>query len=196
MVIAGTQGCGKTTHAETLRQLFGCTHIVEEWDGRSPLEPGALALTDLSVAHVWSPERVSDQDVRSRVRESTDAEKAIVNLVHRDAKSEDDCRGWHAGEPDVEAIESVDDEAARSWIAARWRGDAATVLSFAGQLLAAGEAQTMDGAIRRARECWQRLLLDDQFGGSSIGLPGNSAVEALHRRLRRDPKAGPCSDSK
>lgn len=38
------QGAGKSTHAAELAQLFGCTTVVDEWDGTSEVPDGALVL--------------------------------------------------------------------------------------------------------------------------------------------------------
>jgi hypothetical protein len=45
VVVYGARGCGKTRNKEDLRKALGCTHIVDDWDGRA-LGPGALALTN------------------------------------------------------------------------------------------------------------------------------------------------------
>lgn len=47
VIVCAPQGAGKSRASETLRKRFGCTHIVDEWDGVTPLAPGALALTNL-----------------------------------------------------------------------------------------------------------------------------------------------------
>lgn len=44
LVIYGPQGCGKTRNASALADHFRCTMIVDDWDGRSALPDGALAL--------------------------------------------------------------------------------------------------------------------------------------------------------
>jgi len=46
------QGAGKSTHAAELARLLGCTSVVDEWDGSSPVPDGALVLaqTDVLVA--------------------------------------------------------------------------------------------------------------------------------------------------
>lgn len=49
VVISAPQGAGKTRHAEQLREMFGCTCIVDDWDGCSVPPPGALVLTHLPV---------------------------------------------------------------------------------------------------------------------------------------------------
>ena len=46
IIITGSQGSGKTTHAKALMQHFGCDILVDDWDGRSPLLDGTLALTN------------------------------------------------------------------------------------------------------------------------------------------------------
>ena len=45
-VCAG-QGSGKSAHAEALRKMFGCTSIVDDWDGESDVPARALVLTNL-----------------------------------------------------------------------------------------------------------------------------------------------------
>lgn len=44
LVIYGPQGCGKTTKAQALAEHFGCSTIVDDWDGRAPLPDDTLAL--------------------------------------------------------------------------------------------------------------------------------------------------------
>ena len=56
VVIIAPQGAGKSRHAETLRAMFGCTSIVDEWDGVTPLPPGALALTNTQIAEPACPQ--------------------------------------------------------------------------------------------------------------------------------------------
>lgn len=46
VVIHGPQGCGKTTHAEALREHFELDEVVDEWDGQSNFpRTGALVVT-------------------------------------------------------------------------------------------------------------------------------------------------------
>lgn len=45
IVIHGPQGCGKTRNAQALAKHFGCSRIVDDWNGRSKVEPGSLVLT-------------------------------------------------------------------------------------------------------------------------------------------------------
>ena len=45
VIVHGPQGCGKTRNAQMLRARYGCRRIVDEWDGRRPLQDGDLALT-------------------------------------------------------------------------------------------------------------------------------------------------------
>lgn len=45
IIIVAPQGAGKTTHAQLLKEVFGCLRIVDGWDGMSKLLPGDLALT-------------------------------------------------------------------------------------------------------------------------------------------------------
>lgn len=44
-IVHGPQACGKTRNAKALAAHFGCTSIVDDWNGRSPLPANALALT-------------------------------------------------------------------------------------------------------------------------------------------------------
>jgi hypothetical protein len=48
VVVYGPPGCGKSQQSESLKAQFGCSSIVDEWDGQSPLPDGALALTHLA----------------------------------------------------------------------------------------------------------------------------------------------------
>ena len=48
VVVHGPQGCGKTRNAQALAAAFGCSSIIDDWDGRSPLPSGALALTNVA----------------------------------------------------------------------------------------------------------------------------------------------------
>lgn len=47
IIIHGPQGCGKTFHAQALARHFGCARIVDDWDGKTALQPGDLALTNM-----------------------------------------------------------------------------------------------------------------------------------------------------
>ncbi|MGL4197611.1 MAG: hypothetical protein ACRCSX_07605 [Allorhizobium sp.] len=38
------QGAGKSTHAAELAERFGCTTVVDDWDGASAVPDGALVL--------------------------------------------------------------------------------------------------------------------------------------------------------
>lgn len=44
VILIAPQGAGKTRHAESLMRIFGCTSIIEEWDGVSEPPPRALVL--------------------------------------------------------------------------------------------------------------------------------------------------------
>lgn len=46
VIIHGPQASGKTTHARRFMQHYGCSRVVDDWDGRSALQPGTLALTN------------------------------------------------------------------------------------------------------------------------------------------------------
>lgn len=45
ILIVGPAGCGKTLHAEALRQHFQCSRIMDQWRPGDGLMPGALILT-------------------------------------------------------------------------------------------------------------------------------------------------------
>ena len=44
-IIYGPQGCGKTRYAKAFMRYFNATRLVDDWDGRQPLQDGDLALT-------------------------------------------------------------------------------------------------------------------------------------------------------
>lgn len=46
VIIVAPAGSGKSTAAQSLMQPLGCTRLVEEWGGRTPLQPGDLALAN------------------------------------------------------------------------------------------------------------------------------------------------------
>lgn len=46
---------GKTTQAEELRREFGCSKIVDGWNGRDELKPGALHLTNIHPSSLRIP---------------------------------------------------------------------------------------------------------------------------------------------
>lgn len=48
--VCAPQGAGKTRHAKALQAMFGCTSIVDEWDGESPVPAGALVLSNVMPA--------------------------------------------------------------------------------------------------------------------------------------------------
>lgn len=46
-IIHGPQASGKSRRAQEFMRLYGCTRLVEEWDGKQPLRDGDLALTQM-----------------------------------------------------------------------------------------------------------------------------------------------------
>jgi hypothetical protein len=42
--IIDPQGCGKTRNAEALRKMFGCTQVIDDWEGTGPIQAGSLVL--------------------------------------------------------------------------------------------------------------------------------------------------------
>lgn len=51
VVIIAPAGAGKTRNEAALMKIFGCTSVVDEWDGRTSLPHGALALTNADLLH-------------------------------------------------------------------------------------------------------------------------------------------------
>lgn len=49
VVITAPQGAGKSKHAAVLMGAFGCSRLVDAWDGLTPLQDGDLALTNAEV---------------------------------------------------------------------------------------------------------------------------------------------------
>lgn len=47
VILHGGQGSGKTTIAESLMLGFGCTRMVDEWDGKAQLNEGDFAVTNM-----------------------------------------------------------------------------------------------------------------------------------------------------
>ncbi len=47
LIIVGPQESGKTKNAASFLQVFGCSRLVDDWDGKAPLKPGDLALTNV-----------------------------------------------------------------------------------------------------------------------------------------------------
>lgn len=46
LIIVGPQASGKTKNADSFLHVFGCTRIVDNWNGVTPLMGGDLALTN------------------------------------------------------------------------------------------------------------------------------------------------------
>lgn len=51
VVIHGPQGCGKTRNAQALAAHFGCSRIVDDWNGQSKIE-GSLVLINSMVFRI------------------------------------------------------------------------------------------------------------------------------------------------
>lgn len=45
VIVYGDKASGKTRLSAELMRYYGCTKIVDDWDGSSPLKNGDLALT-------------------------------------------------------------------------------------------------------------------------------------------------------
>lgn len=50
VIVVAPQGAGKSLYAPDLAARFGCTSIVDEWDGLSDPPDGALVLTNLRLS--------------------------------------------------------------------------------------------------------------------------------------------------
>lgn len=47
VLLAASQGSGKTQHASALAAMLGLKTVVDGWDGRSPVPENALVLTNI-----------------------------------------------------------------------------------------------------------------------------------------------------
>lgn len=47
ILIHGPQGCGKARNAQALAAHFGCSKVVDDWNGRDRVVAGALVLTNI-----------------------------------------------------------------------------------------------------------------------------------------------------
>ncbi|RZI33115.1 hypothetical protein [Pseudomonas orientalis] len=47
LIIVGPQASGKTRNSKAFLHAFGGKRVVDNWDGRSPLRDGDLALTNV-----------------------------------------------------------------------------------------------------------------------------------------------------
>lgn len=52
LIVSGPQGCGKTRLAQEIAAHFGLSGLVDDWDGKSDLPKGALALTSVPVTEL------------------------------------------------------------------------------------------------------------------------------------------------
>ena len=57
-IIHAPQGRGKTRNAAALANFFGCTAIIDDWNGCTPLSDWSLALTNTSTLSVEHLENV------------------------------------------------------------------------------------------------------------------------------------------
>lgn len=58
VIIIALQGVGKSLNAAQLMSALGCSRVVEEWNGQTPLQPGDMALTCLDVPDLGMNYRV------------------------------------------------------------------------------------------------------------------------------------------
>lgn len=55
VMVYAPQGRGKTAHADALCAVFGCTSVLDDWDGIAPIPEGALVLTSTPFARGAAP---------------------------------------------------------------------------------------------------------------------------------------------
>lgn len=60
VIVHGPQGDGKTRYVEQFLRHFGCLNAIDEWDGKTPLVDGDLALTNCCPPYVPSTALVID----------------------------------------------------------------------------------------------------------------------------------------
>lgn len=88
VIVIAPHGSGKTAHAEALREIFGCTSVVDEWDGRAELAPGTLALTN-QVVHRRAPslnvQRNNQRALATRVRAALEDIDEVVGAKGRES---------------------------------------------------------------------------------------------------------------
>jgi len=56
VIVHATQGHGKTSAAAALARRFGCSNIVDEWDGQADLPRSSLALTNVPPDRFRAPQ--------------------------------------------------------------------------------------------------------------------------------------------
>lgn len=49
------QGSGKSTHAQAVAALLGCTHVVDEWSPGAAMQAGALHLSNAALPEHYTP---------------------------------------------------------------------------------------------------------------------------------------------
>ena len=52
VILCGPHGSGKTATAQQTATKYGCTKVVDGWDEKQPLTPGALHITNV-VPRSW-----------------------------------------------------------------------------------------------------------------------------------------------
>lgn len=60
VIVHGAQSSGKTRRGPQLMKHYGCQRIVDDWDGRAPLNDGDLALTNTEPPFSIAGARVVD----------------------------------------------------------------------------------------------------------------------------------------
>lgn len=46
VIVHGPRGCGKTRYKRQIADALGCAAIVDDWEVRQPIVPGALHITN------------------------------------------------------------------------------------------------------------------------------------------------------
>lgn len=62
VVVVAPEGAGKTKNASRIATALGCSRIVDDWNGKQPLQPGELALTNMPRDQVSGDYRVLGLD--------------------------------------------------------------------------------------------------------------------------------------
>lgn len=81
VLIVGPRRCGKTLHAEALREHFGCAYVFDNWRPSHGIVQGALMLTSIKPGGDPLPYRSSEFDAfdfADAMRQMTDAHSALL----------------------------------------------------------------------------------------------------------------------
>jgi hypothetical protein len=67
-ILFGAQGAGKSSAGRAIAARLGCSAVVNDWNGRSPLPKGVLVLTNLAPGQCRLPPKVSTLDFHQALR--------------------------------------------------------------------------------------------------------------------------------